>query len=55
MFGTEDVTVQVYLASGSKAQVETDVEHTNGDEVTIKLAQSPAVMGLGALRVVVVG
>lgn len=54
-FGTEDVTVQVYLASGSKAQVEADVEHTNGNTITIRFAQSPADMGLGNLRVVVVG
>lgn len=54
-FGTEDVTVQVYLTTGSKAQVEVDVEHTDPNYVTVKLAQTPAIMALGALRVVVVG
>jgi hypothetical protein len=51
---TLDVTVQVYLTSDGST-VETDVERTNGENVTIRFSQSPVNMGLGDLRVVVIG
>lgn len=51
----EDVSVQVYRATGDKAQLETDVEHTDNNTVTIKMAISPQDLSLGDLRVVIHG
>lgn len=50
--GTEDVTVNVFETSGSKALVETDVERTSANTITIKFAVAPA---SGAYRVVITG
>jgi hypothetical protein len=50
--GTKDVTVNVYDNASPYAQVETDVEHTGNDSVTIKFAAAPSA---NAYRVVVVG
>lgn len=51
-FGTKDVTVQVYDNASPYAQVETDVEHTTGNAVTIKFASAPT---SNQYRIVVVG
>jgi len=51
-FNTKDVTVQVFQNAADYGQVETDVEHTNVDYVTIKFASAPA---LNEFRVVVTG
>ena len=40
-FGTRSVTVQVFQAGTPYAQVETDVERTDTDSVTIKFATAP--------------
>lgn len=53
--GTEDTIVQVYRSTGDKAQVEVDVEHTDSNSITVKMAQSPNDLGLGDLRVVIHG
>lgn len=50
--GTEDVTVNVFETSGSKALVETDIERTSANTITIKFAAAPA---SGAYRVVITG
>lgn len=50
--GSLDVTVQVFETSGSKALVETDVERTSTDAVTLRFATAPA---SGAYRVVITG
>lgn len=50
--GTEDVTVNVFETSGSKALVETDVERTSANSITLKFAAAPA---SGAYRVVITG
>jgi hypothetical protein len=50
--GTEDVTVNVFETSGTKALVETDVERTSVNTITLKFAEAPA---SGAYRVVVTG
>jgi hypothetical protein len=52
---TDDTTVQLYRATGDKAQLEADVEHTDSNTVTIKFAQSPQDMALGDIRVVIHG
>ena len=41
-FGTRSVTVQVFQSGTPYAQVETDVERTDTDSVTIKFATAPA-------------
>jgi hypothetical protein len=53
--GTDDTTVQVFRSTGDKSQVEVDVEHTDTNTVTIKMAQTPNDLGLGAFRVVIHG
>lgn len=50
--GSDDVTVQVFETAGSKALVETDVERTSPDRVTLRFATAPA---SGAYRVVITG
>lgn len=50
--GTEDVTVNVFETAGSKALVETDVERTSINSITLKFAAAPA---SGAYRVVITG
>ena len=50
--GSLDVTVQVFESAGSKALVETDVERTSTDAVTLRFATAPA---SGAYRVVITG
>jgi len=50
--GSDDVTVQVFETSGSKALVETDVERTSSNTITLKFAVAPA---SGAYRVVITG
>ena len=50
--GTDDVTVNVFETSGTKALVETDVERTSTNTVTLKFAEVPA---SGAYRVVITG
>jgi hypothetical protein len=50
--GTRDVTVQVFDNASPYAQVETDVEHTDSNNVTIKFALAPTT---DQYRVVVVG
>lgn len=50
--GSEDVTVQVFETAGSKALVETDVERTSANTVTLRFATAPA---SGAYRVVITG
>ena len=50
--GSDDVTVQVFETAGSKALVETDVERTSTDAVTLRFATAPA---SGAYRVVITG
>jgi hypothetical protein len=50
--GSDDVTVQVFETSGSKALVETDVERTSANTITLKFAVAPA---SGAYRVVITG
>jgi hypothetical protein len=50
--GSEDVTVQVFETAGTKALVETDVERTSANTITLKFASAPA---SGAYRVVVTG
>jgi hypothetical protein len=51
-FATRHVTVQVFQSGTPYAQVETDVEHTDTNNVTIKFASAP---GIGEYEVVVVG
>jgi hypothetical protein len=51
-FDTRYVTVQVFEATSPYAQVETDVEHTTANRVTIKFASAP---GTGSYEVVIVG
>lgn len=51
-FDTRDVTVQVFDNSSPYAQVETDVEHYDANNVKIKFATAPAD---GQYRVVIVG
>ena len=51
-FNTKDVIVQVFQNAADFGQVETDVEHTDVDYVTIKFASAPA---LNEFRVVVTG
>ena len=50
--GTDDVTVNVFETAGSKALVETDVERTSANTITLKFAEVPA---SGAYRVVITG
>ena len=50
--GSDDVTVQVFETAGSKALVETDVERTSANTITLKFASAPA---SGAYRVVITG
>ena len=50
--GTDDVTVNVFETSGTKALVETDVERTSVNTITLKFAEVPA---SGAYRVVITG
>ena len=50
--GSDDVTVQVFETSGTKALVETDVERTSSNTITLKFASAPA---SGAYRVVITG
>jgi hypothetical protein len=50
--GTEDVTVNVFETSGAKALVETDVERTGLNTITLRFATAPA---SGAYRVVITG
>ena len=50
--GTDDVTINVFETSGTKALVETDVERTSTNTVTLKFAEVPA---SGAYRVVITG
>jgi hypothetical protein len=50
--GSDDVTVQVFETAGSKALVETDVERTSANTVTLRFATAPA---SGAYRVVITG
>ena len=51
-FNTRHVTVQVFEAGSPYAQVETDVERTSTNRVTIKFAAAP---GSGEYEVVIVG
>jgi hypothetical protein len=51
-FNTKDVIVQVFQNAADYGQVETDVEHTNVDYVTVKFASAPS---LNEFRVVVTG
>jgi hypothetical protein len=51
-FDTRYVTVQVFEATSPYAQVETDVEHTTANRVTIRFASPP---GTGSYEVVIVG
>lgn len=51
----EFVVAQVFRASGDRGQVETDVEHVDANTISIKLAQSPDALGLGDLKVIIVG
>jgi len=50
--GSDDVTVQVFETAGSKALVETDIERTSANTVTLRFATAPA---SGAYRVVITG
>ena len=50
--GTDDVTVNVFETAGTKALVETDVERTSANTITLKFAEVPA---SGAYRVVITG
>ena len=50
--GTDDVTVQVFETAGSKALVETDIERTSVNTITLRFATAPA---SGAYRVVITG
>jgi hypothetical protein len=50
--GTEDVTVNVFETAGAKALVETDVERTGLNTITLRFATAPA---SGAYRVVITG
>jgi len=50
--GSDDVTVQVFETTGTKALVETDVERTSANTITLKFASAPA---SGAYRVVITG
>jgi hypothetical protein len=50
--GTDDVTVNVFETAGAKALVETDVERTSANTITLKFAEVPA---SGAYRVVITG
>ena len=50
--GSDDVTVQVFETAGLKALVETDVERTSVNTITLRFATAPA---SGAYRVVITG
>lgn len=50
--GTQDVTVGVYLASGTYEEVECDIEHTTTNTITLRFAVAPT---SGQYRVVVHG
>lgn len=50
--GTQDVTVGVYLASGTFEEVLADIEHTSTNTITVKFAVAPT---SGQYRVVVHG
>jgi len=50
--GSDDVTVQVFETGGLKALVETDVERTSANTVTLRFGTAPA---SGAYRVVITG
>lgn len=50
--GSDDVTVQVFETSGTKSLVETDVERTSTNSITLKFGLAPA---SGAYRVVITG
>ena len=50
--GSDDVTVQVFETAGTKSLVETDVERTSANTITLKFATAPA---SGAYRVVITG
>lgn len=49
---TQDVTVSVYLASGTFEEVELDIEHTSVNTITIRFATAPTA---GQYRVVIHG
>jgi hypothetical protein len=51
-FNTKDVIVQVFQNAADYGQVETDIEHTSVDYVTVKFASAPS---LNEFRVVVTG
>jgi len=50
--GSDDVTVQVFETGGTKSLVETDVERTSSNTITLKFGLAPA---SGAYRVVITG
>jgi len=50
--GSDDVTVQVFETAGTKSLVETDVERTSANTITLRFATAPA---SGAYRVVITG
>jgi hypothetical protein len=50
--GTNDITVQVFETGGVKALVETDVERTSANTITLRFGAAPA---SGAYRVVITG
>jgi hypothetical protein len=49
---TQDVTVSVYLKSGTFEEVDVDIEHTSVNVVTVRFAVAPTA---GAYRIVVTG
>lgn len=50
--GSDDVTVQVFETTGTKSLVETDVERTSANTITLRFGLAPA---SGAYRVVITG
>ena len=50
--GSDDVTVQVFETGGTKSLVETDVERTSANTITLRFGLAPA---SGAYRVVITG
>ncbi len=50
--GSDDVTVQVFETASPKSLVETDIERTSANTITLKFATAPA---SGAYRVVITG
>lgn len=51
-FNTKDVIVQVFQNAADYGQIETDIEHTNVDYITVRFASAPS---LNEFRVVVTG